>query len=134
MYSKGVDITLTELREIGKKLGISFPIDYEMFVLMGLAGGQPNANRFLINPKMGNATISQFTDPQTIADMLENAPHLYGDELVPVAQEATGDKVCFSRRSTGVYYVAHDYLDDPDQARTLLAKTWSDFLESMEPD
>jgi SMI1-KNR4 cell-wall len=132
MYSKGVDITLLELRKIGKELGILFPPDYEMFVLMGLAGGQPNPNRFLIRPDMGYATLSQFIDPQEIAAMLDNAPHLYGNDLIPVAQEGTGDNVCFKRNGSGVYYVAHEYLDDPERARTLLAPTWSDFIETVE--
>ncbi len=134
MYSPGVDITLAELRKIGESLGILFPPDYEMFVSMGMAGGQPNPNGFLICPDMGHAAISQFIDPRKIADMLDNAPHLYGSDLIPVAQEGTGDNVCFNRNSSGVYYVAHDYLDDPERARTLLAPTWSDFIEGVEPD
>jgi hypothetical protein len=64
MYSQGVDITLVELRKIGENLGILFPPDYEMFVLMGLAGGQPHSNTFLIRPDMGNATLS--VKPQKI--------------------------------------------------------------------
>lgn len=134
MYSKGVDVTLVELRKIGENLGVSFPLDYEMFVLMGLAGGQPNPNSFLIRPDMGYANISQFIDPQKIAAMLDNSPHLYGNDLIPVAQEGTGDNVCFNRNDSGVYYVAHEYLDDSERARTLLAKTWSDFIEMVEPD
>jgi hypothetical protein len=133
MYSKGVDITLVELRKIGEKLGIVFPPDYEMFVLMGLAGGQPHSNAFLIRPDMGNATISQFIDPNEIADTIENAPHMYDDDLIPIAQEGTGDNVCFKRNGSGVYYVTHEYLDDPERARTLLAPTWSDFIEMVEP-
>lgn len=133
MYSQGVDITLVELRKIGENLGILFPPDYEMFVLLGFAGGQPQSNRFLIRPDMGYATFSQFLDPQDIAGIIDNAPHLYGDDLIPVAQEGTGDNVCFRRDGSGVYYVAHEYLDDPERARTLLAPTWSDFIERVEP-
>jgi hypothetical protein len=133
MYSRGVDVTLVELRKIGENLGIFFPPDYEMFVLMGLAGGQPHSNTFLIRPDMGHATISQFIDPQEIASTIDNAPHLYGNDFVPVAQEGTGDNVCFNRNSSGVYYVAHEHLDDPERARTLLAATWSDFIERIEP-
>jgi hypothetical protein len=97
---------------------------------MELAGGQPNPNRFLIRPDMGHATISQFFDPKKIADMLEDGSHLYGNDLIPIAQEGTGDEICFN--GSGVYYVAHDYLDGPDRARTLLAPTWSDFIEMVE--
>ncbi len=133
MYSQGVDITLVELRKIGENLGILFPPDYEMFVLMGLAGGQPHSNSFLICPDMGDATISQFINPQKIADKIENAPHLYGDNLIPIAQEGTGDSICLKRNDNGIHYVAHEYLDDPKRALTLLAPTWSDFLERVEP-
>lgn len=133
MYSKGVDITLDELRKVGENLGFLFPPDYEMFVLLGLAGAQPHSNAFLIRPDMGSATISEFIDPREIADTLENAPHLYGDDLIPVAQEGTGDNVCFKRDGSGIYYVAHEHLDDHERARTLLAATWSDFVESVEP-
>jgi hypothetical protein len=133
MYSKGVDITLIELRKISESLGILFPPDYEMFVLLGLAGGQPNPNRFLICPNLGYATLSQFIDPQEIAAILDNAPHLYGNDLIPVAQEGTGDNVCFNRNSSDIYYVAHEHLDNPERARTLLAPTWSDFIERVEP-
>ena len=132
MYSQGVNITLAELRKIGGALGISFPLDYEMFVLMGLAGGQPNPNRFLIRPDMGYATLSQFIDPQEIVDVINNAPHLYGEDLIPVAQEGIGDSICLNRNDGGIYYVAHEYLDDPERAQTLLAKTWGDFIERVE--
>jgi hypothetical protein len=58
MYSRGVDVTLVELRKIGESLGILFPPDYEMFVLMGLAGGQPHSNTFLIWAMQPLASLS----------------------------------------------------------------------------
>lgn len=133
VYSKGVDISLTELRAIGTNLGIRFPLDYEMFVFMGMTGTSLHSNTFLIRPEMGNATLTQFFDPRRMAEEISNAPHFYEDDLIPIALEGTGDEVCFSRNSSGVYYVAHEYLDDPERARTLLAETWSDFLEKIEP-
>jgi hypothetical protein len=134
IHAEGVGLPLAELRSIGARSGIVFAPDYAMFVMLGHAGAQPFPNVFPIRPDMGNATISQFTDPRDIADALANAPHLYEDDLYPVAQEGTGDKLCLKRHGGGgVWYVAHDYLEDPDRARTLLAANWTEFLEMLEP-
>jgi hypothetical protein len=133
MHSPGVPMTLDDLREVGKKAGVNFPSDYEMFAVLGFAGGQPDPNIFNISQKLGDATVVQFVDPREIVGMIENAPHLYGEDLVPIAQEGTGDKLCLSKHEGGIVYVAHEHLDDPDLARTKIADSWCDFIDGLKP-
>jgi len=130
-------VTNTDLDEVQRKFGFSFPVEFRDHYLKQ-NGGRPRNSLyekddtvFVVSAffpiKYGNCLFED-----VVRDLKEQ--EAFPKYLVPFADDPGGDHYCFSVREKdagSIWIFRWDYYDDPKRAVEFLAPSLNEFIESM---